>query len=125
MGKTKAQKGTRKHSSYVLNLIQNSGHWIPDLGSFLNVVLPIHIVRQTNKQTLSCLRELWWDFLLLWLLWVLQLATIQGLLLQRFAARLGVVLGLHLKAVHVFYIILNKHYQRHHAINSSQGQKKK
>ena len=36
---------------------------------------------------------------LLQLLWVLLLATIVGLLLQRLAARLGVVTGLHLAEV--------------------------
>lgn len=39
-------------AGYVQNLIQNSGHLIPDLGSFPNVVFLIHIARRKHS---SCL----------------------------------------------------------------------
>lgn len=46
-----------------------------------------------------CVPPTHWCPRVLQLLWVLMLATIIGLLLQRLAARLGVVTGLHLAEV--------------------------
>lgn len=83
---------------HVQNLIQNSDHLVPDLGFSLNIMFPIHVAKQTNQNP-RCLLSVMGGFCSSQLLWVLLLATIVGLLLQRLAARLGVVTGLHLAEV--------------------------
>lgn len=86
--------------------MQNSGHLIPDLGTVLTVVVPTHMAKQADQPphnlpppTHHHLSNKCYGGILFQLLWILLLATIVGLLLQRLAARLGVVTGLHLAEV--------------------------